>query len=112
MYLYTMTESFNGVKKFLDRLQLGNYWDIFKAKGYDRESDLKDLDDYDLDHMHIKGSDRQRILQAGDTISIQFYNVKKQLHILCFCGIISHFKIFCLTTEEARSEQREEKINL
>ena len=65
MYLYTMTESFNGVKKFLDRLQLGKYWEIFKAKGYDRESDLKDIDDYDLDQMHIKGSDRQRILQAG-----------------------------------------------
>ncbi len=65
MYLYTMTESLNGVKKFLEKLNLGVYWDIFKAKGYDRENDLKDLDDFDLDQMDIKGTDRQIILQAG-----------------------------------------------
>ena len=65
MYIYTMTERFNGVKKFLDYLNLGNYWEIFKAKGYDRESDIKDIDDYDLDQMHFKGADRQLILQAG-----------------------------------------------
>ena len=60
-----MTEYCNGVRKFLEQLNLGNYWDIFKAKGYDRESDIKDLDEEDLEAMHIRGPDRQRILQSG-----------------------------------------------
>lgn len=60
-----MTEHYNGVRKFLDQLNLGKYWDIFKAKGYDRESDIRDLSEEDLEAMHIWGPDRQRILQSG-----------------------------------------------
>lgn len=66
MYLFTMTDACNnGVRSFLEELHLGHYWDIFKAKGYDRETDIKNLDDKDLEEMRIPPSERQCILKAG-----------------------------------------------
>ena len=65
--LYAMSETYNGVQRFLEEINLGKYWDIFKAKGYDRESDVLDLDTGDLDKMHIENiEDRGRIMNAGE----------------------------------------------
>ena len=79
MYLYAMTEKLNGVKKFLDRLNFTKYWEIFKTKGYDRESDLPELDESDLEQMQIPETDRRVILQAGRLtrmflLCVSFYN--------------------------------------
>ena len=38
---------------------------MFQAKGYDRESDLVDLDDNDMIALHIEGEDKHTILRAG-----------------------------------------------
>lgn len=51
---------------FLNDLGLGRYLQMFQAKGYDRESDLVDLAEEDLDQMHVDSEqDRQTILEAG-----------------------------------------------
>ena len=63
--MYEDEDQGNGVLQFLKKIDQEKYWDIFKAKGYDRESDIEDLDDDDMEHMHISGDDRADILQAG-----------------------------------------------
>ena len=64
--VYIMCDHHRGVQRFLDELDLGKYWSIFKAKGYDRESDIVELDDRDMDAMHIKPNDRGKLLRAGE----------------------------------------------
>lgn len=55
-----------GVKLFLQRLNLEQYLDIFIAKGFDREFDIPHISTEDLDSMKIKDSThRELILKNG-----------------------------------------------
>ena len=56
---------FNGVQKFLKDHGFSQYWDIFKAKGFDRETDLLDLNESDLQNMQIPAHHIRPILDAG-----------------------------------------------
>lgn len=61
-----LDDNHNGVLLFLQNLGLEKYWDIFKAKGYDRESDVLELDQYDIESMHIEEEDGNAILVSGE----------------------------------------------
>ena len=56
---------FNGVHQFLNNLDLGEYWDIFKAKGFDRDDDLLYITKDDLILMDISENHMEYILEAG-----------------------------------------------
>lgn len=60
-----MSELYNGARSFLQSIDMIRYWDVFKAKGYDREDDIPDITEQDMDCMNIVGEDRRLILQAG-----------------------------------------------
>ena len=58
-----MTE---GVKTFLEKLGLMQYYDMFLAKGFDSEDDLCYLNGADLDTMYIDNeAHRTAIIRAG-----------------------------------------------
>ena len=60
------TPTNEGVKDFLDQMDLGKYWTSFKTRGFDREDDIINLTEEDLDVLDITcDSDRHLILQAG-----------------------------------------------
>jgi len=55
----------DGVRVFLDNINMGKYWGVFKTKGYDREDDVMGLDEDDMDQMGIANEDRNTMLEAG-----------------------------------------------
>ena len=74
----------NGVFRFLQQLGLEKHWDIFKAKGYDRETDLLELSPADMEYMHITGQESTNILHAGEYINFYFLFV-------CFTPLQQYF---------------------
>lgn len=63
--------SMDGVHTFLDNINMGKYWSIFKTKGYDREDDITCLDDDDLDQLNIASEDRKTLLESGRHIQVR-----------------------------------------
>ena len=61
----TAVGSMDGVRVFLDNINMGKYWGVFKTKGYDREDDVMGLDEDDMDQMGIANEDRNMMLEAG-----------------------------------------------
>ena len=61
-----MEVEYNGVLEFLKDNGFSQYWDIFKAKGFDRETDLVDLNEADLQIMQIPAHHVRPILSAGN----------------------------------------------
>ncbi|KAK2187961.1 hypothetical protein NP493_148g01039 [Ridgeia piscesae] len=55
----------DGVRVFLDNINMGKYWGVFKTKGYDREDDVMGLDEDDMDQMGIANEDRNMMLEAA-----------------------------------------------
>lgn len=74
-----LDDNHNGVLLFLQNLGLEKYWDIFKAKGYDRESDVLELDEYDIESMHIEEEDGNAIL-----VSARKFRVSSSFVLQCW----------------------------
>ena len=64
----SMYDRYNGVREFLCQLGQERHWEIFKVRGYDRETDVVNLDAEDLGSMFITDQDKQIILEAGKII--------------------------------------------
>ena len=78
---------YNKVYLFLHSLNLAHYWDTFTAKGYDREDDIVNLDDNDLDILFIAEKDRGPLLRAGKINAlplVTIYNVNQLLYTYFF----------------------------
>ncbi|XP_013391172.1 uncharacterized protein LOC106159430 [Lingula anatina] len=54
--------NYDGVRNFLRSLDLSQYFEMFKTKGYERESDLVDLDEKDLDDLLITDPEHRRLV--------------------------------------------------
>lgn len=83
----TMTE---GVRFFLENLGLVQYFDIFIIKGFDREDDICELNESDMDSLMISDPDhRRQVLGAGKTDFIYLLSeytlaIAKTSHVALF----------------------------
>ncbi|XP_052817414.1 uncharacterized protein LOC128243592 [Mya arenaria] len=81
----------DGVKEFLDKLGMRKYFDMFVAKGFDKEGDISHLTEGDLKSMYIIDTDdRNRILEAAH----HFHPSRKyMLHEWLQAAGLSHYFI-------------------
>lgn len=64
-----MTE---GLKTFLERLELTQYYDKFIIKGFDQETDLCYMNSEDLDSMLITDERHRKMIIAAGTVPPMF----------------------------------------
>ena len=55
----------NGVYSFLATVGMTKHWNMFQAKGFEREDDIPELEELDLDGMNIMDGEKKLILDAG-----------------------------------------------